>query len=185
MTSELRRFVTRYRILICTSFHIEQGNNNAISRIYNLPVIIRLHTLFHRPNGAGEIFQTYIQFIQVLLVLVEQFTASFFPSHYSTGVKKQISTNYLSQMQAQSKYILKPSKIIKLYIAFPHFFANIPPVKKKWVKYLWRLRVWPTFFGPPLIWGGGTESWRFFCACGGPPIFFAPGPSNGVKRVGT
>ena len=31
---------------------------------------------------------------------------------------------------------------------------------------------------------GGTECWRFFCACGGPPIFLAPGPSNGVKRVG-
>ena len=44
--------------------------------------------------------------------------------------------------------------------------------------------------GPPflahLLFGGwgGTECWRFFCACGGPPNFSGPGPSNGVKRVG-
>ena len=99
----------------------------------------------------------------------------------------------LIEYAAYSKDILTPCKIIKLYVRIfhvffpqkPHvkFFSQKPPVKKMSKVHLMSVSVahllWPSSF-----WGWGALNRIFFCACGGPPNFFAPGPSNGIKRVG-
>ena len=97
-------------------------------------------------------------------------------------------------MQHTVKIYSHPVKLLNYLQGLSTFFPQKPPVKKiprkQLVKKMSKVHLMIVSVAP-LLWpssffflGGGTLFRIFFCACVGPPNFFAPGPSNGIKRVG-
>ena len=86
-------------------------------------------------------------------------------------------------MQHKVKIYSQPVKLLNCMQRFSAFFRPETACKKNGYGTSDDCVCGPPFVAHLLFGWGGTEYWIFFCVCGGPPNFFDPGPSNGVKRV--